>query len=132
MWRKAKNRARYHIKLDQYFRQGWKRDCKGAYPNWHNVTRRKRAKCENQTQRCSIFLTGSKFLSSNISNGTFLFNHQTEEGRRIKIGTCLYSIEFPVSRRYCGDNFSRNFIEYIIQFPRFGQEWVFFVLWKTY
>ena len=69
-----------------------------------------------------FFLTGSKFLRSNISNGTFLFNHQTEEGRRIKIGTCLYFIEFPVSRRYCGDNFSRNFIEDIIQSPGFGQE----------
>ena len=28
-----------------------------------------------------FFLTGSKFLSSNISNRTILFNHQTEEGR---------------------------------------------------
>ena len=45
-----------------------------------------------------FFLTGSKFLSSNISNRTILLNHQTEEGRWIKIGTCLYSIEF-----YCGD-----------------------------
>ena len=50
-----------------------------------------------------FFLTGSKFLSSNISNGTILFNHETEEGRRIKIRTCLYSIEFPVNRQYCGD-----------------------------
>ena len=39
-----------------------------------------------------FFLTGNKFLSSNISSGTILFNHQTEEGRQIKIGTCLYSI----------------------------------------
>ena len=69
-----------------------------------------------------FFLTGSKFLSSNISSGTILFNHQTEEGRRIKIGTSLYSIEFPVSRPYCGDNFSRNFTEDIIQSPGFGQE----------
>ena len=53
-----------------------------------------------------FFLTRNKFLSSNISNGTILFKHQTEEGRRIKIGTCLYFIEFPVSRRYCGDDFS--------------------------
>ena len=68
-----------------------------------------------------FFLTGNKFLSINISSGTILFNHQTEEGRQIKIGTCLYSTEFPVSRRYCGDNFSRNFIE-DIQSPGFAQE----------
>ena len=69
-----------------------------------------------------FFLTGSKFLSSNISSGTILFNYRTEEGRRIKIGTSLYSIESPVSRPYCGDNFSRNFAEDIIQSPGFGQE----------
>ena len=67
-----------------------------------------------------FFLTGSKFLSSNISTGTILFNHQTEEVRRIKIGTCLYSIEFPVSRRYHGHDFSKNFIEDITQSPGFG------------
>ena len=69
-----------------------------------------------------FFLTGSKILSSNISNGTILLNPQTEEGTQIKIGTCLNSIEFPVSRRYCGDDFSRNFIEDIIQSLGFGQE----------
>ena len=68
-----------------------------------------------------FFLTGSKFLSSNISNGTILFKDQTEEGRRIKIGTSLYSIEIPVSRGYCGNDFSRNFIEDIIQSPGFGK-----------
>ena len=71
-----------------------------------------------------FFLTGSKFLSSNFSNGTILFNHQTEEERQVEIGTCLYSIEFSVNRRYCGDDFRRNFIEDVIQSPRFGQEFV--------
>ena len=69
-----------------------------------------------------FFLTGSNFLSSNISNGNILFNHQTEEGRQIKTETCLYSFEFPVSRRYCGDNSSQNLIEDIIESPGFGQE----------
>ena len=69
-----------------------------------------------------FFLTASKLLSSNISNGAILFNRQTKEERRIKIGTCLYFIEFPVSSRCCGDEFSRNFIEDIIQSPGFGQE----------
>ena len=69
-----------------------------------------------------FFLSRSKFLSSNISNGTILLKHQTEEGRQIKIGTCLCSSEFPVSRQYCGNNFSQNFIEDDIQSPGFGQE----------
>ena len=69
-----------------------------------------------------FFLTGSNFLSCNNSNGNILFNHQTGEGRQIKTETCLYSIEFPVSRRYCGDNSSRNLIEDIIESPGFGQE----------
>ena len=44
-----------------------------------------------------FFPTGSNFLSSNISNGNILFNHQTEEGRQIKTETCLYSLSFRLA-----------------------------------
>ena len=70
-----------------------------------------------------FFLTRSNFLSAtNISNGTTLFNHKTGEGRRIKIGTCLYFIEFPFNRQYCVDEFNRNLIEDIIRSPGLEQE----------
>ena len=54
-----------------------------------------------------FFLPGRKFLSSNISNRTILFNQQTEEGRRIKIGTCY----IPLNFRSTGDTVATNSAE---------------------
>ena len=40
----------------------------------------------------------------------------------------MYYIEFPINRRYCGYELYKD----ILNSPGFGQDKIFFMLWKTY
>ena len=63
-----------------------------------------------------MFLLGSKYPPNKIS---LTFDHDDTE-KRISVSTCFNEITIPVAERYFGLNFSKNFLQDIVNSSGFG------------
>ena len=68
-----------------------------------------------------FFLTGSKFLPSiSIGSGRIIFDHDSDQERRISVSTCALKLTFPICERYMSEEFTTNIMDDIISSPGFG------------